>query len=133
VSRFHRAIGIITVVASAIFLLCIMLLKVDERRRDVAALRLMGISARTIVRSVVLEAAAIAVLGSLAGVGVGRAAAWIVNTYYQNLYRTPLRFSIVTGDIIALAVGLSLALGIVAGWLAARRLVRTPPLALFGR
>ncbi|MGE5730471.1 MAG: hypothetical protein ACM37U_00925, partial [Gemmatimonas sp.] len=35
VSRFHRAIGVITIVASAIFLLCIMLLKVDERRRDV--------------------------------------------------------------------------------------------------
>ena len=44
VTRFHRAIGVITIVASAIFLLCIMLLKVDERRRDVAALRLMGIS-----------------------------------------------------------------------------------------
>ena len=40
----------ITIVASAIFLLCIMLLKVDERRRDVAALRLIGCSERTIVR-----------------------------------------------------------------------------------
>jgi ABC-type lipoprotein release transport system permease subunit len=133
VSRFHRAIGLITVVASAIFLLCIMLLKVDERRRDVAALRLMGISARTVVRSVVLEAAAIAVLGSLAGVGVGAAASWIVNAHYQAVYRTPLRFSIVTGDIVVLSVALSLVLGIAAGWLAARRLVRTPPLALFGR
>lgn len=133
VSRFHRAIGVITVVASAIFLLCIMLLKVDERRRDVAALRLMGISARTVVRSVVLEAAAIAVLGSLAGVGVGAAASWIVNQHYQAVYRTPLRFSIVTADIVLFAVALSLGLGIAAGWLAARRLVRTPPLALFGR
>jgi ABC-type lipoprotein release transport system permease subunit len=133
VSRFHRAIGVITVVASAIFLLCIMLLKVDERRRDVAALRLMGISARTVVRSVVLEAAAIAVLGSLAGVGVAAAASWIVNAHYQSVYRTPLKFSIVTGDIVVLAVALSLVLGIAAGWLAARRLVRTPPLALFGR
>ena len=35
VNRFHRAIGIITIVASAIFLLCITLLKVDERRREV--------------------------------------------------------------------------------------------------
>jgi ABC-type lipoprotein release transport system permease subunit len=133
VSRFHRAIGVITVVASAIFLLCIMLLKVDERRRDVAALRLIGISARTVVRSVVLEAAAIAVLGSLAGVGVGAAASWIVNRHYQAVYRTPLRFSIVTGDLVLLAVALSLVLGIAAGWLAARRLVHTPPLALFGR
>jgi putative ABC transport system permease protein len=133
VSRFHRAIGVITIVASAIFLLCIMLLKVDERRRDVAALRLIGCSARTIVGSVVLEAAAVAVLGSLAGIGVGGAASWIVNRHYQAVYRTPLRFSIVTGDIVLLAVALSLVLGIVAGWLAARRLVRTPPLALFGR
>lgn len=133
VSRFHRAIGVITVVASAIFLLCIMLLKVEERRRDVAALRLMGISARTVVRSVVLEAAAIAVLGSLLGVGVGALASALVNRHYQGVYRTPLRFSIVTVDILLLAVGLSLVLGIVAGWLAARRLVRTPPLALFGR
>lgn len=133
VSRFHRAIGLITIVASAIFLLCIMLLKVDERRRDVAALRLIGCSARTIVGSVVLEAASIAFLGSLAGVGVGRAASFIVNRHYQAVYRTPLQFSIVTGDIVLLAVALSLVLGIVAGWLAARRLARTPPLALFGR
>ena len=133
VSRFHRAIGVITIVASAIFLLCIMLLKVDERRRDVAALRLIGCSARTIVGSVVLEAAAVAALGSLAGIGVGGAASWIVNRHYQAVYRTPLRFSIVTGDIVLLAVALSLVLGIAAGWLAARRLVRTPPLALFGR
>jgi putative ABC transport system permease protein len=133
VSRFHRAIGGITIVASAIFLLCIMLLKVDERRRDVAALKLIGCSRRTIVGSVVLEAAAVAVLGSLFGVVVGGTASWLVNRHYQSVYRTPLRFSIVTGDIILVAVALSLVLGIVAGWLAARRLVRTPPLALFGR
>ena len=133
VSRFHRAIGVITVVASAIFLLCIMLLKVEERRRDVAALRLMGISRRTVVRSVVLEAAGIAVLGSVVGVGVAAAASWFVNRHYQAVYRTPLRFSLITPDIVLFAIGLALVLGIVAGWLAARRLVRTPPLALFGR
>jgi putative ABC transport system permease protein len=133
VSRFHRAIGVITVVASAIFLLCIMLLKVEERRRDVAALRLMGISARTITRSIVLEATAVAVLGSIAGVGVGAAASWFVNRHYQAVYRTPLRFSILTADVVSFAIALSVILGIGAGWLATRRLVRTPPLTLFGR
>lgn len=133
VSRFHRAIGVITVVASAIFLLCIMLLKVEERRRDVAALRLMGISAGTIVRSVVLEAAVIAVLGSAAGVVVGTAASWLVNRHYQGVYRTPLVFSLITPDIVVFAIVLALILGVAAGWLAARRLVRTPPLSLFGR
>ncbi|HEY7235254.1 MAG TPA: FtsX-like permease family protein [Gemmatimonadaceae bacterium] len=133
VSRFHRAIGVITIVASAVFLLCIMLLKVDERRRDVAALRLMGISARTIMRSVVLESALIAACGSVAGVALGSAVSAFVNWHYQRVYRTPLTFSLVTGEIIGIAVALSLCLGVGAGWLAAQRLVRQPPLSLFGR
>lgn len=133
VSRFHRAIGVITIVASAIFLLCLMLLKVDERRRDIAALRLMGVSRSTIVRSVVLEAAIVALVGSVLGVVVGRLMSALVNSHYQAVYRTPLRFSLVTADIVWLAVTLSLVLGVGAGLLAALRLVRQPPLALFGR
>ena len=133
VSRFHKAIGVITIVASAIFLLCILLLKVEERRRDVAALRLMGISARTVVRAVTLEAAAIALLGSLLGTIVGWVGTVGINWYYQGVYRTPLAFALVSPGIVTLAVGLSLVLGIGAGWVAALRLVRTPPLALIGR
>jgi putative ABC transport system permease protein len=110
-----------------------MLLKVDERRRDVAALRLMGISAATIVRSVVLEASLVAVLGSAFGVLLGWVSSSIVNWYYQGVYRTPLAFSVVTTEVVLLAVALSLVLGILAGLLAAIRLVRTPPLVLFGR
>jgi putative ABC transport system permease protein len=133
VSRFHRAIGMITIVASAIFLLCIMLLKVEERRRDVAALRLMGISRQTVMRSVVVEAALLALVGSVLGIGVGWLGSQVVNWYFRGVYRTPLYFSIVTPSIVALAVGLSVVLGIAAGILASLRLVRTPPLILFGR
>ncbi len=133
VSRFHRAIGIITIVASAIFLLCIMLLKVEERRRDVAALRLMGISASSIVRSVVIEATLVAVLGSAMGVAIGAASSKIVNVYYQGVYRTALQFAIVTADTVMFAVALSMVLGIVAGLLASLKLVSTHPLELFGR
>ena len=133
VSRFHRAIGIITVVASAIFLLCILLLKVDERRRDVAALRLLGISRRSVMQSVVLEATLIAALGTALGAALGWITSWLVNVHYQGVYRTPLRFAIVTPGVLEFALGLSLALGFAAGVLAARRLVRTPPLVLLGR
>ncbi|MEP6549716.1 MAG: FtsX-like permease family protein, partial [Gemmatimonadales bacterium] len=133
VSRFHRAIGIITIVASSVFLLCIMVLKVDERRRDIAALRLMGISRSTVVRSIVVEAGLVAVLGSALGVVLGWLVSLVVNWHYQTLYRTPLEFSIVTPSIVAAAVSLSLVLGIAAGLMASLRLARTPPLALFGR
>ena len=57
VSRFHRAIALITVVASAIFLLCLLILRVDERRHDIAALRLIGISRESVVATIVMEAA----------------------------------------------------------------------------
>ena len=133
VSRFHRAIGIITIIASSVFLLCIMVLKVEERRRDIAALRLMGISRATVMRAIVIEAAVVAVLGSALGVAIGWAISLVVNWHYQALYQTPLAFSIVTAPTIAFAVSLSLVLGIAAGVMASLRLVRTPPLALFGR
>jgi len=133
VSRFHRAIAGITLVASAIFLLCILLLKVDERRRDVAALRLMGLSRRSVVTSVVIEAALIALVGSGLGAIVGWIGSIIINWHYRGLYRTPLAFSIVTPRIVVGAVGLAIALGVLAGLAAATRLVRRPPLTLFGR
>lgn len=133
VSRFHRAIGVITVVASAIFLLCILLLKVDERRRDVAALRLSGISRATVVKSIVIEASVLTVLGTLFGIALGWVATVIVNVHYQGVYRTPLRFALVTPNTIVFAVVLSIVLGIVAGALAALRLARAHPLALLGR
>ena len=133
VSRFHRAIGVITIVASSVFLLCIMVLKVEERRRDIAALRLIGISRASVVRSIIIESALVAVLGSVLGVALGWAASLLVNWHYQALYRTPLEFSIVTTPVVAFAVSLSLLLGVGAGLLASLRLARTPPLELFGR
>ena len=133
VERFHRAIGVITVVASAVFLLCLLLLTVEERRRDIAALRLMGLSRATVVRAIVIEAAIVSLVGSAVGILIGWAASILVNMHYQAVYRSPLVFAQVTPGIIGFAASLSLALGIVAGTLAAWRLVRTPPLALLGR
>jgi putative ABC transport system permease protein len=107
-----------------------MLLKVDERRRDVAALRLMGISAPSIVRSVMVEAALVAVVGSVVGVALGWIAAQLINWHYRAVYRTPLAFALVTSNIVGLAISLSLVLGLAAGLLAAQRLVRMPALEL---
>lgn len=133
VSRFHRAIAVITTVASAVFLLCIMLLKVEERRIDAAVMRFIGIRRRTIFGALLLEAAAIAVVGSAMGILVAHVASLITNRYYQQVFETELVFSLLTPDIIAFGVGLSLLLGIAAGAAAAARLVQTSPMALWRR
>jgi putative ABC transport system permease protein len=133
VSRFHRAIGVITIVAGAVFLLCIMLLKVEERRLDAAVMRFVGVRRRTIFAALLLEAALVAVAGSAFGVVLAWVAGAATNAYYQRLFDTRLVFSLVTPGIVAFSVALSLVLGLAAGALAAWRLVRTPPIVLWGR
>jgi len=133
INRFHRAIAVISVTASAIFLLCIMLLKVEERRLDAAVLRFIGIRRRTIFLALLLEAAIVAAIGSTAGAGVAFLASAATNAYYQRFFDTQLIFSLVTPAIVRFSLALSLVLGIGAGALAGARLVRTRPLVLWGR
>ena len=127
ISRFHDAIGVVTILASAIFLLCVMIIRVDERRRDMAMLRLIGIGRGTVFRAIVVEAVAIALVGSAIGAGLGVVVARIVNAHYAGVYDTTLKFALVTPRIVLLAALLGLALGVVAGSLAALRIARVPP------
>jgi putative ABC transport system permease protein len=133
VSRFHSAIAVITIVASAVFLLCIMLLKVEERRLDAAVMRFVGVRRRTVFGALLLEAALVAGLGSLLGTGLAYLAGAATNAYYRRFFDTVLTFSLITPGIVLFSVALSLSLGAIAGALAAWRLVHTRPLVLWGR
>jgi putative ABC transport system permease protein len=133
VSRFHRAIAVITIVASAVFLLCIMLLKVEERRLDAAVMRFVGVRRRTIFAALLLEAGLVALLGSAVGTFLAYLAGAATNAYYRRFFDTFLTFSVITPEIIGFSILLSLILGAAAGALAAWRLVRTRPLVLWGR
>jgi putative ABC transport system permease protein len=133
VSRFHRAIAVITIVASAVFLLCIMLLKVEERRLDAAVMRFIGVRRRTIFGALLLEAAVVAAFGSILGTGLAYLAGAATNAYYGRFFDTRLVFSLITPELVLFSVALSLALGIAAGAVAAWRLVHTRPLVLWGR
>src|SRR3954467_12524943 len=106
VSRFHRAIAVITIVASAVFLLCIMLLKVEERRLDAAIMRFVGVSRRTVFAALLLEAALIAALGSAVGTGLAYAASIATNTYYRHFFDTALTFSLITPGVLLFSVAL---------------------------
>lgn len=127
VSRFHDAIGLITMLASSIFLLCLMIIRVDERRAVVRTMGLIGISRRTIFLAVVLEAVAISLVAAAVGAGLGMAIAAAVNAYYGRFYETTLRFATVTPSIVWTAVAIGVGLGIAAGTLAALRIVRLSP------
>lgn len=96
-------------------------------------MRLVGIRRRTIFGALVLEAMAVALIGSAVGVLLALAAGTITNLYYRRLFDTTLIFSRITLEVVLFSVALSLLLGALAGTVAALRLVRTPPLVLWGR
>ena len=70
---------------------------------------------------------------AILGAGLAWLAGAATNSYYQRFFDTDLIFSLITPRIVLFSLGLSLVLGIGAGALAAWRLVRTPPMVLWGR
>ncbi len=133
ISRFHRAIGLITILASGIFLVTIMALRLSEMRREIGALRLIGVSRATIGATVMLVAGAVAVAGCLVGIGLGAAMIWAINAYYQPLFGTTLRFAVLEIGTLTFAGGLAMLLSLAAGAAVAVRVLRQPPLEQVGR
>lgn len=125
ISRFQRAIAWLALAAGSIFLVTLMVLKVEERRRELASLTLMGISRRTILSSLALESLVVAAAGGVLGVLLGLLAEAGINGYFQRYYATDLLFSRVSPAVALTAVLLALPLGVAAAAVAAWRLLKT--------
>ncbi len=125
VSRFHRALAGITITGSAVFLLCLVVLKIEERRLEGAAMRDVGISRRTLFLWTFSETLAMAAVGTGVGLGVGWAGSGLVNLYFRGVYDTTMAFAKVTPDLAVLAAIIGLATGTVVGIIAGLQMVRT--------
>jgi putative ABC transport system permease protein len=130
ISRFHRALAGITIVGSGVFLLCLVVLKVGERRREGAAMREIGLSRRTLFLWAFTETCVMAVVGTAAGLVLGSAGAALINAYFQRVYGTSLAFARVTPDLAVEVAAIGLVLGAGIGLWAGRRMVRTAPARL---
>lgn len=128
VSRFHRAIAVVTLLAGGIFLVAVTGLRASEMRREIGALRLLGVGSSTIVLAVLGIASGIAVLGTLAGLVIGAGLVAAINAYYRALFQTELWFAVLEPHTLAVTAGLGVGLGILAGAAVAVRLVRESPL-----
>ncbi len=125
ISRFQRAIAWLALAAGAVFLVTLMVLKVEERRRELAAMTLIGISRRTILVSLALESLVVALAGGALGVVLGLVASTAINSYFRAYYRTDLVFSRVSPEVAATAVLVALPLGVAAAAIAGWRLLKT--------
>jgi putative ABC transport system permease protein len=131
--RFHLAIAIVTVIASSIFLLALMLMLVDERRATVGILRLIGFGRRRILLHVVAEGLVIAAAGAAFGIVLSAGLEGLINRFFQWRYDTALVFVHITPGIALESVLVSVPLGILATLASSSTLLRADVLSLTRR
>ena len=112
--RFHLAIAVVTVIASSIFLLALMLMLVDERRDVVGILRLIGYRRRRILLYVLAEGLVLALAGAVIGVILAALFQDGINRFFQWRYDTMLVFVRVTPRIALRSIAIAVPLGVAA-------------------
>lgn len=133
IERFHTAVAIVTMLGSALFLLALMVMLVDERREAVGTLRLIGLTRGRILLQVLAEGALIAAAGTIGGLAFAFATEGAFNRFFQWRYDTALVFLRITPDVIQQSVLLAVPLGIAASLIASWTLLRNQPLTLVRR
>lgn len=131
--RFHFAIAMVTVIASTVFLLALMVMLVEERREAVGILRLIGLRKSRILLQVFAEGLIIAAAGAVFGILFAVAIQGAVNAFFQWRYDTALIFVRVTPHIALRCVLLAIPLGVLASLVSSWTLLRSSVLDLARR
>jgi putative ABC transport system permease protein len=116
------AIGGVSLLVGAIGILTMMWIAVGERRSEIGLIRSIGATRGQVQLVFLVEAATLATLGGLLGVGVGIGLCELIRIVIPGLpVHTPPEF-------VALAVSVSLAVGLLAGVTPARRAAHLDPI-----
>ncbi len=133
ISNFHKAISFLSILAGSAFLAAIVLLQVQELRKTLGVLRVIGFSRRRIYLSVVGETMLLANVGATIGVALALVVSRAVNAYYRHYFDTDLVFSSVMTSHVVLAFGVASLAGWVVGSLATVYLFKLQVNEVLGR
>ncbi len=99
---FSIGVGATTVMIGLFFLSSVMLIGVEERRKDIGILRAMGISRLSIFQWILSETLIIAILGSVVGLIPGYVGSHYLDIYLRGLYGVELEFTYMSPTIIVI-------------------------------
>ncbi|WP_458207241.1 ABC transporter permease [Haladaptatus sp. NG-SE-30] len=118
---FVTGIAVISLVVGSIGIANIMLVSVTERTKEIGIMKAVGAQKRDVIQLFLVEAVLLGLLGALVGTPVGVGAAYLVAGYIDVSLVFPLEW-------FAIAVGVGVLVGVVAGLYPAWSAARTDPI-----
>jgi macrolide transport system ATP-binding/permease protein len=114
------SIAAISLLVGGIGVMNIMLVNVTERTREIGIRMATGARTRNIMQQFLIEALVVSLIGGLLGIVVGIGAAWLVKVFVAK----PIAYSVFP---VILAFGSAFAIGLIFGWLPARKAALLDP------
>ena len=121
------AIAAISLVVGGIGIMNIMLVSVSERTREIGIRKALGAKERFIMAQFVIEAATTSAIGGALGILLGEALSSMATVLIVQILQTEMAVTPSAGSI-TLAVGISVAIGILFGYLPAKKAARLNPI-----
>ena len=120
------AVGAVSLVVAAIGIANTMIMAIYERTKEIGVMKVIGASIKDVRRLFLLEAAMIGAFGGLLGVGLSAAASYALNTvglpFLDMMLWTEMgNVSVIPLWLYGLGFGFSCGVGLVSGFLPARR------------
>ncbi len=122
------AIAAISLLVGGIGIMNIMMVSVTERTREIGIRKALGAKERTILSLFVVEAGTTSALGGIIGIGLGYSVSAIATKVLAVLMTDMTITVIPTAGSIAVAFGISVGIGVLFGYLPAKRAASLNPI-----